>query len=154
MAYNQKKQAGRGPMQKTGAGVPSALLQSTDPTDPKKVKHPGYKKPVYKKPFKGENLTTGQSFSNYDSKQYFDKQAPLDSIREVRMKGNWPKVGDRINTNNSRNAPGTYSTVKSINSETGDYTVRGKNAYHRDTKVVSRKAIKRQTLRQMSWKKS
>jgi hypothetical protein len=30
MAYNQKKQAGRGPMQRTGAGVPSALLQSTD----------------------------------------------------------------------------------------------------------------------------
>lgn len=30
MAYDQKKQAGRGPMQKTGAGVPSALLQSTD----------------------------------------------------------------------------------------------------------------------------
>ena len=30
MAYDQKNQAGRGPKQKTGAGVPSALLQQTD----------------------------------------------------------------------------------------------------------------------------
>ena len=153
MAYKQN--AGRGPMQKTGAGVPSALLQGTEVTDEKSgEKHPGYKKPVYKKPFQGENLTTEQSFSNYDSKRYFDEQAPLDSIREVKMKGNWPKVGGRIDTNNSRNSPGTYFDVKSINSETGDYTVQGKNAHFTDRKVISRKDVKRQKLRQMSWKKS
>tara|TARA_R110000782_G_C14519520_1_gene380926 strand:+ start:53 stop:505 length:453 start_codon:yes stop_codon:yes gene_type:complete len=150
MAYDQKKQAGRGPMQKTGSGVPSALLQN----DEKSGEHPGYKKPEYKKPYEGKNLTTEQSFSNYDSKQYFDKQAPLDSIREVRMKGNWPQVGGRIDTNNSRNSPGTYFDVKSINSETGDYTVQGKNAHFTDRKVISRKDVKRQKLRQMSWKKS
>ena len=33
MPYNQKKQAGRGPKQKTGAGIPSALLQSQDQKD-------------------------------------------------------------------------------------------------------------------------
>ena len=36
MAYDQKNQAGRGPKQKTGAGVPSALLQQTEVTDEKK----------------------------------------------------------------------------------------------------------------------
>jgi|TARA_R110000772_G_scaffold33291_1_gene81140 hypothetical protein len=30
MAYDQKKQAGRGPKQKTGAGIPSALLQNDE----------------------------------------------------------------------------------------------------------------------------
>ncbi len=35
MAYDQKNQAGRGPMMKTGKGVPSALLQQTPVTDEK-----------------------------------------------------------------------------------------------------------------------
>ena len=152
MAYKQN--AGRGPMQKTGAGVPSALLQGTEVTDEKSgEKHPGYKKPVYKKPFQGENLTTEQSFSNYDSKRYFDEQAPLDSIREVKMKGNWPKVGGRINTNTSRTSPGNYSKIKSINSETGDYTIH-KPGKSFNEKVVSRRDVKRIIGRQASWKKS
>lgn len=33
--YNQKEQAGRGPKQKTGAGIPSALLQKVTVTDEK-----------------------------------------------------------------------------------------------------------------------
>jgi hypothetical protein len=36
MAYDQKNQAGRGPMMKTGKGVPSVLLQQTPATDEKK----------------------------------------------------------------------------------------------------------------------
>lgn len=35
MAYDQKNQAGRGPMMKTGKGVPSVLLQQTPVTDEK-----------------------------------------------------------------------------------------------------------------------
>ena len=35
MAYDQKNQAGRGPMMKTGKGVPSVLLQQTPATDEK-----------------------------------------------------------------------------------------------------------------------
>ena len=36
MPYDQKNQAGRGPMMKTGKGVPSVLLQQTPATDEKK----------------------------------------------------------------------------------------------------------------------
>jgi len=96
MPYNQKKQAGRGPKMKTGAGVPSALLQ-TDPKDEKSGKnvHPGYKKPVYKQPFEGENLTSGQSFANYDAQKDFEGRSKLSASREKTVK--FPKKGETFN---------------------------------------------------------
>ncbi len=58
MAYDQKNQAGRGPKQKTGAGIPSALLQRTQ--DPKKAPVT----PPKKKEKQGFFSTVGNAYTN------------------------------------------------------------------------------------------
>ena len=67
--YNQKEQAGRGPKQKTGAGVPSALLQNDEKSGSKltreeqvQKRYPGATKRKGKNneySYKGTTLTPG-----------------------------------------------------------------------------------------------
>jgi len=66
MAYNQKNQAGRGPKQKTGAGVPSALLQKAPVTDEKRGNDPDPLLTEYKKQFPKSNVSVigGSNKSN------------------------------------------------------------------------------------------
>jgi len=114
MAYNQKKQAGRGPMQKTGAGVPSALLQSTDEKKGENYVPPG-----------GEYVnntpvptSSGDKFKDDIVTSMYKKDIERDSIgnanKNQRMKKSnlWPKQGDKFGG----------GTIKSID-EKGNYNI-------------------------------
>ena len=66
MAYDQKNQAGRGPKQKTGAGVPSVLLQKAPVTDEKRGNDPDPLLTEYKKQYPKSNVSVigGSNKSN------------------------------------------------------------------------------------------
>jgi len=84
MAYKQNP--GRGPMMKTGAGVPSALLQ-TDPTDPKEggKKFPGQAKSAKPTQKKG-------TYSRLDEEAALADASKLAAIHEKKAikSGNLP----------------------------------------------------------------
>ena len=119
MAYTQEP--GRGPMQKTGRGIPEGFKQIETP-DPKNKdektganQHPGYTKPVYKAPFEGDNLSSGQSFANYDAEKDFEEKSKLSEKREKTVK--FPKRGDTFNIG-GRGKKNNVS-IESIDPKTG-----------------------------------
>jgi|TARA_R110000796_G_scaffold222778_1_gene338982 hypothetical protein len=131
MAYNQKKQAGRGSMQKTGAGVPSALLQSPDEKKGKNYVPPG-----------GEYVnntpaptSSGDKFKDDIVTSMYKKDIERDSIgnankNQMMEKLNlWPKQGDKFGG----------GTIKSID-EKGNYNINtGRSS---DNIQVSRKNMR------------
>lgn len=114
MAYNQKKQAGRGPMQKTGAGVPSALLQSTDEKKGENYAPPGGEY-VNNTP---APISSGNKFKDDIVANLYQRDIDRDSIgnanKEKKMKklNIWPKIGDKFGD----------GTIKSID-EKGNYNI-------------------------------
>ena len=115
MAYTQNP--GRGPMQKTGRGLPEGFKQ-TDPIDEKTGanQHPGYKKPEFKKEFEGDNLTSGQSFANYDKEKDFVEKSKLSASREKTVK--FPKRGETFNIGGKGKKLNVE--ISSIDEKTGD----------------------------------
>jgi len=154
MAYDQKNQAGRGPKQKTGAGVPSALLQQTEVTDEKsgntgtgasgtgKFYHPGYKPLV--RPARNTESPEGSNEANYirySEDQDWDSSQRLDSISESKMKNKWPQLNKRIDIRPTQTGVPNIATVRSINSDTGDYTIMSNRSNKKTT--VPRNAMRR-----------
>ena len=144
MAY--KLNAGHGPTQKTGAGIPPALLQQTEVTDEKagntgtgasgtgKTYHQGYKPLV--RPERNTTAPKGSvdaSYTKYLEDQDWKNDQQLDSIIESDMKNKWPKLNKKINISPSQTGVGTYATISDVNSNTGDYTIR--NRMNQTTKV-------------------
>ena len=114
MAYKQS--AGRGPMQKTGAGIPSALLQVTDEKKGKNSAPAGgeYNSSMSAPtPTSSGDKTTDSIVNSMYSRDVEDDKK-LNSFRENKMtEGNlWPKPGDKFGK----------STVKSID-EKGNYNI-------------------------------
>tara|TARA_B110000240_G_scaffold114111_1_gene128053 strand:- start:330 stop:911 length:582 start_codon:yes stop_codon:yes gene_type:complete len=112
MAYKQS--AGRGPMQKTGAGIPSALLQVTDEKKGENYAPPG-----------GEYVnntpaptSSGDKFKDDIVTSMYKKDIERDSIgnanKNQKMKNLnlWPKQGDKFGK----------GTIKSID-EKGNYNI-------------------------------
>ena len=149
MAYKQNP--GRGPMMKTGKGVPSALLQ-TDPTDPvkKKTDEKSGKKPFV--PAGGEysrSMTpapklegkdaTKDSYLKYLHKQNIAIDSTSNAARERTMaKIGWPRVGDKF---------GKKGVVKSINPKTGDYSIRRPGNSTKNQLVLRRNVRRASTLK-------
>ena len=133
MAY--KQDPGRGPMMKTGAGVPSALLQTDEKTGEKKH-HPGYDLTPYAKPFKpaaGNDLNT-QVANVLNKRQY-----PADSIKAKKMDldTKFPAIGKAMQ---SQGMLSNY-IARGISAETGDYTVSRKGDFPSNTSTVSRRDV-------------
>jgi hypothetical protein len=144
MAYKQNP--GRGPMMKTGKGVPSALLQ-VDPTDPVKKKKDeksgdkpfvpaggDYNRSMTPAPKLDGKDATKDSYLKYLHKQNIAIDSTNNAARERTMaKIGWPKVGDKF---------GKRGVVKSIDSKTGDYSIR-RPGNSTKNQMVSRKNVRR-----------
>ena len=112
MAYKQS--AGRGPMQKTGAGIPSALLQVTDEKKGENYAPPG-----------GEYVnntpaptSSGDKFKDEIVTSMYKKDIERDSIgnanknQKMQKLNLWPKPGDKF-------GKGTVTSVD----EKGNYNI-------------------------------
>ena len=160
MAFYMKP--GRGPMMKTGNGIPqtfqsqdaldvsdeqveapSALLQ-TDPTDPKDPKakaekkehHPGYEKTEYGKsfePVKGNDFAT--QVINLTNKRAFSKDSANAKARDLETK--FPAIGKPMQ---SQGALSNY-IARGVSADTGDYTVSKKGDFASNTSTVSRRDV-------------
>tara|TARA_R110000737_G_C14347611_1_gene444522 strand:+ start:57 stop:551 length:495 start_codon:yes stop_codon:yes gene_type:complete len=104
MAYDQINQAGRGPKQKTGAGIPSVLLQETVVTDEKSGKNLGaynssMSDPV---PTKTGDASTDSYVSNLHTQDVKDDEARNkrheDAYQEVKaVRGGTFNIGGKRN---------------------------------------------------------
>ena len=139
MAYKQN--AGRGPMQKTGAGIPSALLQGTEVTDEKKGKNSTPAGGEYNSsmsdpvPTKTGDAVTDSYVSTMHSRDVEDAKKS-NSYKEKQMtdKKLWPIEGDKFGG----------GTVTSID-EKGNYNINtGRTS---DNIQVSRRSMRYAKLR-------
>jgi hypothetical protein len=152
MAYKQNP--GRGPMMKTGKGVPSALLQ-LDPTDPAKKKSdeksgtPKYYvpaggdfKPAPAPTFSSDADESVRSFvkNKYEKKVKADKD--FHASRESKMaKKGWAQEGNYIKQ------PKGSLYVHSVDKKTGDYTLGKTRGNTVNTFKVPRNVMRKKTLR-------
>jgi hypothetical protein len=145
---NFKQTPGRGNNSKTGHGIPQSMTSPLH-QEGSKVKideksgetHPGWTPPTFNSTAK----KTGDVFvDSYVSGLEKKNEASLikkDSIAEADTK--WPKIGDRINTNTNKNTPGNYTSIKSIDDKTGDYTTGKKGDPTSKHKKVPRMNMRR-----------
>ena len=153
MAYKQNP--GRGPMMKTGKGVPSALLQ-LDPTDPTKKKSDektggktkyyvpagGEFKPSKAPTFSGDADESVKSFvkGKYDKDIKADKA--FHASRESKMaKKGWAQKGSYI----KQGKKSLY--VHDVDKKTGDYTLGKTRGNTVDTFKVPRNVMRKKSLR-------
>lgn len=157
MAYKQNP--GRGPMMKTGAGVPSALLQE-DPTGPKKKKSDektgetkyyvpagGDYKPSKAPSFSSDADESVRSFvkGKYENEQKANKT--FHSDRELKMaKKGWAQKGSYVKDGNKE----LY--VHNVDEKTGDYTLGKSRGNTVDTFKVPRNTMRKKTLRGESFR--
>ena len=145
MAYKQNP--GRGPMMKTGKGVPSALLQ-VDPTDPKTGKKKYYApkggefKPSAAPTFEKDADESTRSFvtNKYNKQTEVDKK--FHNTRESQMaKKGWAQKGSYIKQGKNS----LY--VHDVNPATGAYTLGKTRGNTVDTFNVPRSVMRKKTLR-------
>ena len=145
MAYKQNP--GRGPMMKTGTGVPSALLQE-DPTDPKTGKPKYYApaggdfKPAPAPKFKKDIDESAKSFVMSEYKKETEANKKFHNVRENLMaKKGWAQKGSYIKTK------GKELYVHDVDKETGDYTLGKTRGNTVNTFKVPRNIMRKKTLR-------
>ena len=130
MAYKQN--AGRGPMQKTGAGIPSALLQETEVTDEKLGENLG----AYNSSMSAPAPTlSGDAVTDSFASTMHAKNVEDDKARNTRKEEAYKKV--KPVRNQSYNIGGQGKKIKvevsSINPKTGDVSYQNIKTGKRDT---------------------
>tara|TARA_R110001606_G_C14988094_1_gene605397 strand:- start:58 stop:597 length:540 start_codon:yes stop_codon:yes gene_type:complete len=153
MAYDQKNQAGRGPKQKTGAGIPSALLQQTPATgeeqgvelekpavtDEKEgtpvspPQHPGFDKSYFGKGFQA-STEEGGDVANVLNERTYNEGREKQIAWEANNK--FPKADDRLT--------GRYTGKYRINqiNDDGSYTLSPKDGFRSDESTISRRDMR------------
>ena len=136
MAYDQKNQAGRGPKQKTGAGIPSALLQETPAvTDEKEGtnQHPGFDQSYHGKGFQA-STEEGSDVANVLNERTYNEEVKTAKAWEATNK--FPKADDRLT--------GRYTKKYRINqiNKDGSYTLSPKDDFRSNQSTISRRDMK------------
>ena len=132
MAYKQNP--GRGPMMKTGAGVPSALLQKDEKGGKPFVPAGGeFKRRKGPEP-------TGDSYKDSMLNLIHERGVKSDSLSHVNkerrmLKKGWPKVGDSF---------GKGNTIRSIDPKDGSYNI--KTGLSSNNQKVSRGNVRRASM--------
>ncbi len=141
MAFYMK--AGLGPKQKTGAGIPSALLQETPATDEKEgtpvltPQHPGFDQSYHGKGFQA-STKEGSDVANVLNKRTYEEEVETAKAWEALNK--FPTVDSKL-TGRLRKF-----RVNSIDPK-GDYIVSPKDGFRaNNNKTITRRQMKQHLM--------
>lgn len=136
MAFYMK--AGLGPKQKTGAGIPSALLQETPATDEKEGtnQHPGFDQSYYGKGFQA-STKEGSDVANVLNERAYNEEAKTAKAWEANNK--FPTVDSKLTGRLGK------FRVNSID-KGGNYTVSPKDGFRANNNQTITRAQMKQHL--------